>query len=159
MFCDACGTALQPGQEFCSKCGKAVKEGLHLAYPRPSRVQEHARLLAILWMAYSALDLLGSATLFILSQTLFGPESHTGPSFMHLLMHYLAVFLFLKAVAGFFVGWGLLQREPWARIVSMVLAFLALLHVPFGTALGVYTLWVLLPAQSELEYEAQAKAA
>jgi hypothetical protein len=159
MFCDACGTVLQAGQEFCSKCGKAVKEGLHLAYPRRSRVQEHVRLLAILWMAYSALDLLGSAALFILSETLFGPESHTGPAFLHLLMQCLAVFVFLKAVAGFFVGWGLLQREAWARIFAMVLAFPALLHVPFGTALGVYTLWVLLPTESELEYEMQGKAA
>jgi hypothetical protein len=159
MFCDACGTALQAGQEFCSKCGKAIKEGPRWAYPHRSRVQDHVRLLAILWMAYSALDLVGSASMFILSQTLFGPESHTGPPFLHLLMHYLAVFVFLKALAGFFAGWGLLQREPWARIFSMVLAFLALLYVPFGTALGVYTLWVLLPAQSELEYEAQGRAA
>jgi len=28
-----------------------------------------------------------------------------------------------------------------------------LINAPFGTALGIYTLWVLLPAQSEEEYE------
>jgi hypothetical protein len=27
------------------------------------------------------------------------------------------------------------------------------IHIPFGTALGVYTLWVLLPAHAEAEYE------
>jgi hypothetical protein len=55
-------------------------------------------------------------------------------------------------VAGFFTGWGLLNREPWARIMALVLGFLALIHPPLGTALGVYTLWVLLPAESEAEY-------
>jgi hypothetical protein len=35
-----------------------------------------------------------------------------------------------------------------------VLAFVELIHVPFGTALGIYTLWVLLPSQSDDEYKA-----
>jgi hypothetical protein len=39
--------------------------------------------------------------------------------------------------------------------------FISLFNIPIGTALGVYTLWVLLPAQSEEEYRAfsQARAA
>jgi len=45
-------------------------------------------------------------------------------------------------------GWGLLQRAPWARLLALILAFLALFNVPFGTAIGVYTLWVLLPDES-----------
>jgi hypothetical protein len=35
---------------------------------------------------------------------------------------------------------------------------LALIHIPFGTALGVYTLWVLLPAKAEEEYENYQRA-
>jgi hypothetical protein len=31
--------------------------------------------------------------------------------------------------------------------------------MPFGTALGVYTLWVLLPAKSEEEYRQMERAA
>jgi hypothetical protein len=34
-----------------------------------------------------------------------------------------------------------------------------LVDLPFGTALGIYTLWVLLPAASEQEYRATAVAA
>ena len=67
--------------------------------------------------------------------------------------------LVTKAAAGFLAGWGLLQKEPWARTVALVVAFLALLNVPLGTALGIYTLWVLLPAQSDDEYNALAQAA
>ncbi len=51
------------------------------------------------------------------------------------------------------------QREPWARVVVLVLAFVSLFtNIPFGTALGIYTMWVLLPAESEQEYEAMAEA-
>jgi len=47
-----------------------------------------------------------------------------------------------------------MQRDSWARILAIVMAFIALFNVPFGTAIGVYTLWVLLPRESEREYEA-----
>jgi len=74
-------------------------------------------------------------------------------------MSTLGVWLFLKAIAGFAAGWGLLQREPWARTLTLVLGFLELLHVPFGTALGIYTIWVLLSPQAEQEYRQLARAA
>ncbi len=38
------------------------------------------------------------------------------------------------------------------------LGFLALLRFPLGTALGIYTLWVLLPEASAKEYERLAQA-
>ena len=63
-----------------------------------------------------------------------------------------------KAVLGFIAGWGMLRREPWARIVALVLGFISLFNIPFGTAIGVYTMWVLLPSQAEQEYEAMVAA-
>jgi hypothetical protein len=39
------------------------------------------------------------------------------------------------------------------------MGFIALLSVPIGTALGIYTLWVLLPSQSDNEYQEFARAA
>lgn len=39
---------------------------------------------------------------------------------------------------------GLARARPWARNVALVLAAFNLLLLPLGTALGVYTLWVLL---------------
>jgi hypothetical protein len=47
-----------------------------------------------------------------------------------------------------------MHREPWARTLVLVLAFLVLfINIPVGTAVGVYTMWVLLPAQSQEEYD------
>ena len=69
----------------------------------------------------------------------------------------IGIAILVKAALGFLAGWGLLQREPWARILTIVLSFLALFNLPLGTALGIYSLWVLLPAQSEREYEQAAR--
>ena len=159
MFCDQCGTALQSGQQFCSRCGKEVT-GFVLGYPQRSRLHEHVRLLAILWFAFSAMETLGGVVLFVIANTLFLHKHEIGsPSgFLHPLLSVIAISVLVKAAVGFLGGYGLLQREPWGRILTLVLGFLALIHVPFGTALGVYTLWVLLPAQAEQDYEQYQRA-
>ena len=57
--------------------------------------------------------------------------------------------------AGLAAGFGLIQREPWARTLVLILAFISLfINIPIGTAIGIYTMWVLLPAESEQEYSA-----
>src|SRR5271169_3667546 len=166
MFCDQCGGQLQSGEPRCLRCGKTV---LGLIELRRSRVRDHVRLVGILWMAYSALYVVGGVVLLIVAQTIFGSANGVihipnGPPpevtiWLRPLLSCIGWLLLAKAAGGFFAGWGLLQREEWARTVALVVGFIALLNVPIGTALGVYTLWVLLPAQSENEYKALAQAA
>jgi hypothetical protein len=163
MFCDQCGGQLQAGQLHCSRCGKAV---VGLAQSRRNRVQEHVRLLGILWIAYSALHVLGAMFVLLIGRAVLSGMFHfpdgPPPEFFHLLrpiVTFIGWMLLLKAAAGFVAGWGLLQREEWARVLALVVGFIALIHVPIGTALGIYTLWVLLPAQSDTEYKALAAAA
>jgi hypothetical protein len=69
----------------------------------------------------------------------------------------LGIFLGLFGVLHLVLAWGLFEREPWARFLGLALGFLALLRFPFGTALGIYTLWVLLPETSGSEYEQLSK--
>jgi len=165
MFCHACGTQLQPSQRFCSGCGRSIAGGPISLSPQRSRIQEHVRLLAIFWFALSAFEALGGVVLLVLANTLFLHRSEFMPppgpplGFLHLLFTVLGIFVLAKAAAGVFAGWGLLNREPWARVLTLVVGFLALLHPPLGTALGVYTLWVLLPSSSEAEYAKYQNAA
>ena len=163
MFCDACGTAVQPGQAFCSKCGKQIVGPVSVMQPLPGRVQGHVHLLGIMWLAMSAFNAVGGVVLYILANTLFAhlhemgapPDAPVG--FLRPLLSVLGILVLAKAAVGFIAGWGLLQREPWARVVTLVLAFISLFHIPFGTAIGVYTMWVLLPSQSQQEYDALAR--
>jgi len=62
----------------------------------------------------------------------------------------LAFVLFgVFAVPGFIAGFGLLTRQPWGRIVGMVVAILDLFNIPIGTAFGIYALWVLSDPEAE----------
>lgn len=165
MFCDRCGTEVQPDQRFCSHCGREFATGSVVGFPHRSRVSEHIRLLGILWLALSALNAVGGVVLYVLANTLFvhlhefsgAPPAAT--AWLHPFLSAVGIVIIVKAAAGFLAGWGLLQREPWARLLTVVLAFLALFNIPFGTALGIYTLWVLLPAGSDAEYEEQVRRA
>jgi hypothetical protein len=61
--------------------------------------------------------------------------------------------LLIIGAGGVLVGWGLTRRERWARTAAIVLGVLSLFHPPLGTALGVYTLWVLLGDDAAAQYE------
>ena len=158
MFCDACGGAVQPGQAFCSKCGKQIVGPVSMMQPLPGRVRQHVHLLGLMWLALSAFNAVGGVVLYILANTLFAMHKFAGPpeaptGFLRPLLSVIAIFVLAKAAFGFITGWGLLQREAWARVVALVLAFISLFNIPFGTAIGVYTMWVLLPGESQKQYD------
>jgi hypothetical protein len=56
----------------------------------------------------------------------------------------LAIIAIAWGSAHVLVGVPLRQRKPWARVIALMLGSVDLLLLPYGTALGVYTLWALL---------------
>jgi hypothetical protein len=60
----------------------------------------------------------------------------------------LGTFLLLLSLPSILGGWGLLKYKSWSRVLMIVVSVFHLLHVPLGTALGVYGLWVLLNEQT-----------
>ncbi|HET7209818.1 MAG TPA: zinc ribbon domain-containing protein [Terriglobales bacterium] len=166
MFCDQCGNALTPGQRYCTRCGKQVVGDVGPVAMQHGRVRGHIRFLGILWIALSALNVLGGAALVLMANTIFArwsALSQNNPGlpagFLHIVLGSIGAFILIKAAAGFLAGWGLLQHESWARILAIVLGILSLFNLPFGTALGIYTLWVLLPSGAEDEYLQLRRAA
>ncbi|HEX9119297.1 MAG TPA: hypothetical protein VF840_02045 [Terriglobales bacterium] len=159
MFCDSCGASLQGGQGYCKRCGKQV---IGPVVEGSGRVARNAHLLGILWIAYSALSLLCGVVLMIVGRTIFGPlglPSMPGgpPMFIRPLLSAIAIVLLCKAAAGLAAGLGLLQRQDWGRILAIVLGVISLINIPFGTALGIYTLWVLVSPGADKEYEELAR--
>ncbi|MBI3667060.1 MAG: zinc ribbon domain-containing protein [Acidobacteria bacterium] len=171
MFCNYCGKEFQAGQVFCAYCGKPLAPEVApghqaAAAPLPSegRVARNLRLLAVLWLAVSALRLVQSGALLTMrhSMPFFLDRLGLDWGLERLIPRILSMvggLMLVSAVAGLIAGWGLLERRSWARVLAMVLGALALIRFPFGTALGVYTLWVLLPSQSEREYHLMARPA
>lgn len=167
MYCDRCGTSLASSAQFCSGCGKPVIQAAVGQAPYPStplaqgRVPRHIHRLATLWLVNGILRLflVGSFTVF---GRVFFPflRGWGGPVTWPFGLFWPSGSLFpLGILLGFFgvlhlvLAWGLFERQPWARPLGLVLGILALIRFPLGTALGIYTLWVLAPEQSSREYD------
>jgi hypothetical protein len=163
MFCERCGNKLVEGQRFCSSCGKPVGISL-VPLERQGKVQRNLQVLAILWLVVGALHLFLGFGLFTFGHIFANAGFHFdgAPNIAPLvrgIVSFLGGFVLLKALLAIATGIGLLQRESWARPLAIVMSFFELLHIPFGTALGIYTLVVLLPSESSIEYDQLAKAA
>jgi hypothetical protein len=158
MFCDRCGTNLPGDVRFCPTCGRQFGVAAPLPAPGPvNRVSGNLRTLGILWIVYSAFRVIPG--LFLRSLGDFGfPFLDNAPFFVHGILRTVGGVFIVTGVLGVIAGWGLLDRQSWARILAVVLAFLSVLHFPLGTAIGAYTLWVLLPASSEQEYQRIARS-
>ena len=167
MFCTYCRAPLQANQRYCGACGNSAVASV-TSPPAAGRVASHARILGTLWIAFSALHLLrgGGVLLGARMVRLIGrdwsddvPWAWPAGDVFHSFLSFLGAMAIVMAVTGFLAGFGLLERRPWARSLAIFLGVIALLHPPLGTALGIYTLWVLLPNESEEEYRRTARPA
>lgn len=125
--------------------------------PAQGRIAGHLRLLGILWLALSAFRLVPGMILMVMVENgVFRREG--APPFLEPMLESIAAVLLLLALGGVVTGWGLLTRQPWARMLAIVLGAVSLIDMPLGTALGVYTFWTLLPAESEQQYQRITRA-
>jgi hypothetical protein len=120
-------------------------------------------MLSIFWFVYGAISLLTGVLGLTVAQAFFshhfgnwnGPWGHGadpqwfGPAFIHLI--WIAV-LFRTALA-FAAGWALMERSKWGRVLAIVAAIFCLLKIPFGTAMGIWTLVMLLGYRNTTLYE------
>jgi hypothetical protein len=157
MYCPNCGAKLEQGQTYCSSCGKPTNSTAVppiAAAQYEGRVARHVQVVAILWIVWSILDLArGAGLLFFRGFALhFMPFSFPAHAWMLPITAIAGTVTLAYGVIGIIAAWGLFQRLRWARVLTLIIAFLSLIHIPFGTALGIYTIWVLFPAQSREEY-------
>jgi hypothetical protein len=123
------------------------------------------KVLSIFWFVYAALVIatglagLAFANAFLsghFGPWMNGPWRH-GPMppwiFGPALLRFAWVVIVIRACVALVAGWGLLERSEWGRIVAIVAAFISILKFPLGTALGIWTLVMLLGYRNTTLYE------
>ena len=115
-------------------------------------MKQHVTVVGALHIGYSAFQILGAivAFMFIVGAGLIGgliAEEGIVVAIAATLGILIAVWTVLLSVPGIVGGIGLLKYKSWARYLVLVLAVLDLFNIPIGTAIGVYSIWVL--AQDE----------
>ncbi len=120
-------------------------------------MESHVRTLAILHIIFSALGLVAALVIFLVFGGIAGLVAGAGGAddarvaipVLGAIGSFLFFLLLALSLPGLVAGIGLLKFRPWARILTIVLSVFELFHVPIGTALGVYGLWVLLSPETE----------
>jgi hypothetical protein len=127
-------------------------------------MQSHVKILGILHIVFGALGLLIGIGMLVLFGGIAGivgmnAESEDAAIAVPILGGIgglIFVFTALLSIPGIIAGIGLLHLRPWARILAIIISILSLLHVPFGTALGFYGIWVLFSRDGQALFERQA---
>lgn len=134
-------------------------------------MRDHIRLLGILNIVWSSISIAIALIILLVFGGLAGVLGIAGVANGDNSSGGLLVAPFL-AVIGFFVvallcivslpaligGIGLVKFASWSRVLMIVVSVLHLISFPFGTALGVYGLWVLLHDQAKREFEAPVRS-
>jgi hypothetical protein len=112
-------------------------------------MKPHIDLLGLLQLAWGGMGLLLSAALLLLAGAA-AAIAHTvrtdtfTATFTALLFVVFAAALALGGWANAWVGKGLRRHRPAARTGALAVSVVNLFVLPFGTALAIYTYWVLL---------------
>jgi hypothetical protein len=115
-----------------------------------ARMEQHIKIVALLHIILGGIFVAIAIAMFVFgagAAILSAPgsdEAIAGTTCFGII----AVLIALLSLPSIIAGIGLQRRRKWARILTIVLSVINLFNFPFGTALGGYSLWVLLNDQS-----------
>jgi len=113
-------------------------------------VDTHVKVLAVLYIVFGVIGtFVGLALMAALSfigavGAASDPDAWMALPILGFTGAALGAFMLILSLPGIIAGVGLLKYQPWARILTIVLSALNLMHIPLGTILGIYGLWVML---------------
>lgn len=112
------------------------------------------KIVGILWIVWGGLGLLIGlfmASILVGAGLIANIESSDPEalSILSIVATFIAGLFLLLSLPNIIAGIGIMKHQQWGRILGFILAALNLLSVPLGTALGVYTFYVLLSPEAQ----------
>ena len=105
----------------------------------------HVKALGVIYIILGIFTALGGLALFgILAGAGLIADDRVAALTTGLIGTVLGGFLIVISLPNIVAGIGLLKRRAWARVLAIILGVIHLVGFPIGTAIGVYTLYVLL---------------
>ncbi len=112
-------------------------------------MEKHINVVAALQIGLSIFNLLVAFLIFTVLQLVGGfIEDPTGATVLTLVADVLAIVFIVVSVPGILAGMGLYKRKEWARILTLILSVIEIFSFPFGTAIGIYSIWALIQPET-----------
>ncbi len=123
-------------------------------------MRDHIKVIGILWVIFGVFSLFLAllAFLFFFGVAEIPNVDDVGPGILRIIGLIASSFLAVIGLPQIVGGLGLIQHKEWARILMLVVSFISLPHVPFGTFLGVYTMVVLFNRETVALFQGRTAA-
>ncbi|MGD9930486.1 MAG: hypothetical protein AB7U05_10745 [Mangrovibacterium sp.] len=117
-------------------------------------MEKHINIVGILHIIMGALGILTGLLIYTILH-LIGDFSDDAQANMVLsiVANVLAAIMIICSIPGIIGGIGVMKRKQWGRILILIISILNLVNFPFGTALGVYSIWALVQPEIAAEFE------
>jgi hypothetical protein len=125
-------------------------------------MRQHVTVLGVLYIVLGVMGMLGAFVILLIFGGAAGivgsvaeqePGAEIAVPILAVVGLGLTIIISILSIPGIIAGIGLIKIRPWARILALVLSVLNLLHVPLGTIVGIYGLWVLLSSETEAVFK------
>ena len=112
-------------------------------------MEKQINIVAALQIGLSIFNLLIALLIFTILRLVTGfIEDPKGEMILTLIANGIAIVFIVISIPGILAGMGLYKRKEWARILTLVLSVIELFSFPFGTAIGIYSIWVLVQPET-----------
>ena len=126
-------------------------------------MEQHKKVLGIIYLITSILQILFLSMLSLLWSTIFGfimseVDPHEGRivEFVFSILRFIPwIIVLFISIPTLIAGFGLMNGQKWALMMALILGCLKILSFPIGTAIGIYSIWVYL--ESDKLEKVQAK--
>ena len=126
-------------------------------------METHAKVLGVLNIVLGVVGLAGALVVMVVFGGVAGllraegdPDAAFVTSILGVVGGGIVLFTLATSLPSIIIGYGLFQLRPWSRVAGIVLSIVSLIMVPFGTALGIYGLWVLFSKEGQGLFETRA---
>lgn len=112
-------------------------------------MEKHINIVAALQIGLSIFNLLIAFLIFTILKLVIGfVDDANGEFVLSIVANVIAIVFIVLSVPGILAGMGLYKRQEWARILSLILSVIEIFSFPFGTAIGIYSIWALIQPET-----------
>lgn len=112
-------------------------------------MEKHINVVAALQIGLSVFNLLVALLIFTVLKLVVGfVDEPAAETILSIIADVLAIVFIVISVPGILAGMGLYKRKEWARILTLILSVIEIFSFPFGTAIGIYSIWALIQPET-----------
>ncbi len=112
-------------------------------------MEKHINVVAALQIGLSIFNLLIAFLIFTVLKLIVGfVDDQNGEMVLSIIANVVAIVFIIVSIPGLLAGFGLYKRQEWARILTLVISVIEIFNFPFGTAIGIYSIWALIQPEN-----------